>query len=234
MKRTLAAFLLLSLASGCSLKHEPRVVAMSPAPAAPVAASTPQSWTTPAPTPQSDDFLIIPGKSIGEIGRDSTYESLVKTYGEANVIKTKMYVGEGLEKEGVTVFPDDKTTMVEILWWDEDPARVQMIRIQGENSKWHTHQGVTLGTTVQELEKLNEKPFKLLGLGWDYGGSVTNWNGGALEGLHARVQAGADSNVGEDAFAEVMGDKEIESSNSVLQQINPTVFEIAVQFPLSE
>ena len=234
MKRTLAAFLLLSLASGCSVKQEPRPVATSTAPAPVAATSSPQSWATPDPTPQSSDFLIIPGKSVGEIGRSSTYESLVKTYGERNVLKTKLYVGEGMEKEGVTVFPDDKTTMVEIFWWDEDPSVVQMIRIQGENSKWHTPQGVTLGTTVKDLERLNEKPFKLLGLGWDYGGSVTNWNGGALDGLHARVQAGADSNVGEEAFAEIMGDKEIESSNSVLQEVNPTVFEIAVQFPLSE
>lgn len=226
--------MLLSLGLGCTPKNAPPVAAQSPTPPVVAATSTPESWATPAPTPQSSDFLITPGKSIGEIGRDSTYESLVKTYGEGNVLKTKLYVGEGMEKEGVTVFPDDKTTMVEILWWDEDPAVVQMIRIQGENSKWHTPQGVTLGTTVKELEKLNEKPFKLLGLGWDYGGSVTNWEGGALEGLHARVQAGAESGVGEDAFAEVMGDKEIESSNSVLQQINPTVWEITVQFPLSQ
>ncbi len=234
MKRTFAAFLLLSLVSGCSVKQEPPPVATSTPPAPVAATSSPQSWATPDPTPQSSDFLIIPGKSVGEIGRSSTYESLVKTYGERNVLKTKLYVGEGMEKEGVTVFPDDKTTMVEIFWWDEDPSVVQMIRIQGENSKWHTPQGVTLGTTVKDLERLNEKPFKLLGLGWDYGGSVTNWSGGALDGLHARVQAGADSNVGEEAFAEIMGDKEIESSNSVLQEVNPTVFEIAVQFPLSE
>jgi len=97
MKRTFAAFLLLSLVSGCSVKQEPPPVATSTPPAPVAATSSPQSWATPDPTPQSSDFLIIPGKSVGEIGRSSTYESLVKTYGERNVLKTKLYVGEGME-----------------------------------------------------------------------------------------------------------------------------------------
>jgi hypothetical protein len=38
-----------------------------------------------------------------------------------------------------------------------------------------------------DVEKVNGRPFTFTGLGWDYGGEVTDWRGGALEQTKAML-----------------------------------------------
>ena len=154
-----------------------------------------------------------------------------KTFGADHVKREKMYVGDGQEWNGIAVFPDQPEKRVEVFWFEEDPSRVQMIQISGEKSQWKTTQGVTLGTTLQELQKLNGKPFKILGLGWDFGGGVTDWNGGALQGLTLRCDDTA-VQLSDKENESIMGDQEVLSDLPAMQKANPKVSKITVTFSM--
>lgn len=127
------------------------------------------------------DTLIVPGKQVGPVTSMASHESLAKRFGHEKVKKGTFYVGEGYCLAGTVLFPDEPEKRLEILWGDKihqaKPTNVQWF---GEKSVWLTNQGVGLGTTVKELEALNGKPFKLSGLGWDYGGYISSWEAGKL------------------------------------------------------
>jgi hypothetical protein len=52
-----------------------------------------------------------------------------------------------------------------------------------EKSLWRTTYGITQGTTLLELERINRKPFRLAGFDFDYSGTVLSWESGLLEGV---------------------------------------------------
>jgi len=67
---------------------------------------------------------------------------------------------------------------IRIGWSDKANKIVSGVDVFG--SKWVGPGGVHVGSTIAELEKANGKPFTFSGLGWDYGGLVKDWRGGAL------------------------------------------------------
>jgi hypothetical protein len=54
-----------------------------------------------------------------------------------------------------------------------------MIVIGGQ-STWTAPGGLRLGQTLEQVEKLNHKPFKLKGFDKDRIATGSNWDGGAL------------------------------------------------------
>lgn len=203
---------------------------------------TPLGSATPAGSPTAiesaspqaaADFVIVAGQSFGPINADATEESLKQQFGADKVKREKMYVGDGIEMDGAVVFPNEPEKRVEVFWFEEDPKRVQLVQIHGEKSEWKTAQGVTLGTTLQELEKLNGKPFAIMGLGWDFGGTVSDWKGGALDGLTLRCDA-TDVQLSEAESATILGDQVVQSSLPAMQKANPKVSKITLAFPLPE
>lgn len=201
-------------------------------PAATPATGTPSSSPTASAT-EASDLTIVPEQRFGPIGAESSEESLKATFGADQVKREKMYVGDGQEWEGLAIFPSQPEKRVEVFWFEEDPTRVKMIQISGEKSQWKTAQGVTLGTTLQELQNLNGKPFKILGLGWDFGGSVADWNGGALQGLTLRCDS-TSVELSEEESAAISGDKTVMSDLPAMQKANPRVSKIVVNFSLPE
>lgn len=231
MKNLGLALLLAYSLAGCTPTADPAPSATSPA--TPIPAATTTATATPGQSPASDtEFVIKPEVGFGPIGVTSTKESLAKEFGADNVRQETIYVGDGMEWPGLAVYPDDPEKRVEVFWWEEDPTRVQLVRIQGESSLWKTAEGVSLGTTLSELESLNGKPFELLGLAWDFGGGVTNWNGGKLEGLTLRLDASPEASYTDEEASQILGDQQVSSDNLVMRKVNPAVFQITVSFPM--
>ena len=123
--------------------------------------------------------LIVAGQSVGPITARFTRADLVKTFGAANVKNASIYRGEGESVPGTVVFDKDPKRRMEITW--TKAKKVGDITISGQSSVWHTAEGITLGTTLAELQRLNGKPFKFSGFDWDYGGLIQSWEGGKLE-----------------------------------------------------
>lgn len=105
---------------------------------------------------EADAWLIVPGIRVGAITRAAGELDLTRTYGRGNVRTQNIDVGEGILERGTVVFPDEPTKNAAVLWKDlsnnQMPDRVQ---ITGPRSLWRTAHGITLGTSLRELERLD-------------------------------------------------------------------------------
>jgi hypothetical protein len=146
----------------------------------------------------------------------------------------RIQIGEGETMPGTVLFLGDSLRTAEIIWADtitrRRPAR---FILRGSRSLWQTPQGISLGTTLQELERLNGRPFTLAGFGWDYGGAVTDWGGGALDtalsGMILYLDPGSEQYQSA-PYSQVLGDRDYSSSLKPMQQMNPKVSQIFIDF----
>jgi hypothetical protein len=186
----------------------------------------------------SDHFLIIPGQKAGNVSAASTEAELRKIYGKENVTTTEISLGEGETQTGTVLFGGQPNKKAEITWKDsENKKNPAMVRIYGDKSLWKTSEGISLGTTLKELERINGGEFILTGFKWDYQGTVIDWKKGALEkklNKNGRVLLRLIPNdkirLSAQEDRAVTGDKPISSKNSVMQKINPQVYEISFEF----
>ena len=161
---------------------------------------------------------------------DFSVQDLVQRFGASNEVSVSIPLGEGQTEEGTVLFPNDPERKVEILWTDASTKRnPRSIKAHGSTSRWTASGGLALGQDLEKVEQLNKGPFTLAGFGWDRGGSVTSWSGGALETnpCHLRARLAVDGALQSDPrMKQVMGDREFSSSDSTMRALNPRVVEI--------
>lgn len=116
----------------------------------------------------------------GPFAKTVTHASLMKAFGANNVAVQSVGIGEGEAVKASVIFPRDKARRIEVLWIDEKRRRNPAEIRTGVASTWRTEHGIRRGMTVDQIEALNGRPFKLYGFGFDYGGTSLDWNGGAL------------------------------------------------------
>jgi hypothetical protein len=137
------------------------------------------AFAGPAAAPGSIDPAQRTFGCSGSIFRALSKSSLAAAYGASNVSVEKVIGAEG---ESVTMetalFAKRPSEKIRIDWSDKANKIVSGVEIFG--SKWVGPAGVHVGSTIAELEQANGKPFTFSGLGWDYGGLVKDWRGGAL------------------------------------------------------
>lgn len=186
-------------------------------------------------------WLIVPGVSVGAIVAGTSLADLVKIFGPANVQEANIDVGEGEYHQGAVVYPGDPTRKAEIVWKDANgkrlPEEIIIRDYRMYKSLWRTPEGITLGTTLKALERLNGRPFLLTGFDWDYGGTVTSWRQGRLEqALGRKLTLRLDpatpdpSKIVGQAYNSVVGDQDVRSDFWVMQQLNPRVYQIVISF----
>src|SRR5256885_2261430 len=87
---------------------------------------------------------------------------------DSNVVVGEVGLGEGQTEVGTILFPHDSTRRLAILWGDAaartHPKRVE---VDGSRTRWMVIPGVTLGTSLAALERLNGRPFRLFGMDFD-------------------------------------------------------------------
>jgi len=186
--------------------------------------------------PGSDPWLIPPAGAEGAITSRTSQGDLMQHYGEPNVRDADVDIGEGETEPGTVLFPGDSQREIWILWKDADRKRFpKSIQIFGKRSLWKTAHGITLGSSLKDLERLNGRPFSLMGFEWDYGGTVMSWKGGALEDVksgHVIVRLSPPSDdTPNPEINKVAGESELSSSDPAMQKINPLVYHIVWQFP---
>lgn len=180
--------------------------------------------------PDTSWAIDLAGKT-GKINSKLSEADLIRVYGPGNVTRGTLDVGEGETMPATIVFANLPHRRLEIAWKDEPgrklPARIQ---IEGNQTLWHTTQGITLGTSLKTLEKLNGKPFLLAGFGWDYSGTVTSWDQGRLEqglkNIVLRLAPPARNEIPSADEESVEGDKNFPSAQPAMQRINPVVYQI--------
>jgi hypothetical protein len=187
-----------------------------------------------------DPWLILASGDKVSINAHTTHQDLVRTYGAKNVVDQDVDLGEGETEPGTVLFPKDPQCEIEILWKHQNKSTTpSSLTIRGGSSRWKTVHNISLGTSLKDLEKLNGRPFHLTGFGWDYSGTLTSWDNGALaaelDGGHGRVflrlSGPSDAHITAKEESEVAGEHEFSSQNSVMQKLNPVAYELTWVFP---
>jgi len=126
------------------------------------------------------------------------------------------------------IFPRSKNEF-EFIWKDDslDFNELLEVKVRKENTDWKTKEGITIGTNLQTLEKLNKKPFLFYGFEWDYVGMV-NWNGGYFFNRNMTVSMALPETVKFFDYEKLLGNSEFKSSSTMAQKVNSTVCELSL------
>ncbi|MEJ2244849.1 MAG: hypothetical protein P8Y80_02000 [Acidobacteriota bacterium] len=122
----------------------------------------------------SPDWICIPGVKVGPITSTTSESDLMEIFGKANVLREEIHIDEGYFEIGTSVFKGTPNEM-SIFWKQQevsDPKFPRRVIIQSAGTNWKTEDGLTIGTTIEELLKINGDHFTFAGFGWDYEGVV--------------------------------------------------------------
>ncbi|MBK8092805.1 MAG: hypothetical protein IPK32_12675 [Verrucomicrobiaceae bacterium] len=164
------------------------------------------------------DNTIVLGERVGLIKPGMSAKDIERAYGKGSLKQMKLDGPEGTEIEGARLFAGADREL-EIIW-DEEKKTVSDIRIVGK--AWSFANGLKIGLSIAEVEKINGKPYKVSGFDWDYGG-YANFEGGKLaEKVSVRFEAA------EGTDPSLSGDKQIPTTNKKLRSSGAKVSEISV------
>jgi len=184
------------------------------------------SCEQPGKSNTNSDWLCVLGKRVGKITASTTEKDLKEYYGEANVVRDSLHIGEGEYVGSTKVFPNTKNQL-NIAWKEgQEYKKIARVIVDQVGTQWITNNGITVGTDLNKLTEINQVPFTFFGFEWDYSGNVANWEGGELDGKNfgLRLHYTADMNeIPEKERLKVIGDQEVSSEEGVLQKMNVRV-----------
>jgi len=127
-------------------------------------------FAAPALALDAGDRTFGPGR-VGAIVKGATLPGdLARIYGAGNVTYEKVHLAEGEYRQGARIYRGTANGLE--LVFSADGKKIEFIRILGNG--WKSGEGIRIGTTLAELERINGGPFKFLGFGWDNGGNISN------------------------------------------------------------
>jgi hypothetical protein len=189
------------------------------------------------PAPRAQESL--PAFSCATFPLETSHAGLAARFGADNVTTSPVYGFDDGPTDGTVLFPDDSTARVEIIWRDpESKSRARWIMVRGEHSRWRAPNGITLGTGLRTLERMNGRPFRLAGFRNEISGRVRSWGGGRLEpedreactltvSLYLRP---GDDKPG-DPLKQVAQGTNYSSGHPAMQALNPRVVALVLEYP---
>jgi hypothetical protein len=128
----------------------------------------------------ANDWLVIPHQQVGEIKAGWTVKQFRDNMPATSYIFKSVPGPEGTEHKAIVVFPN---TINEVeISFDEQRQILIYAKIRGLGSNWHTINGIKIGSTANDVKKINNAYFSILGFDWDYAGQLSNTNGGSYKG----------------------------------------------------
>jgi hypothetical protein len=192
------------------------------------AAADPAPGSAPARPPGAKSFRTVVDCS-GPFAKDSGMLALAVTYDSRNMIFTHETV-QGTEVGVTVLFPKDPHRRLEVWWQNPNRTGTYLIDIAGQ-SMWTAPKGLRLGLSLEQLEKLNKKPFKIKGFDENDVASVADWDGGELASLPGGCNAGVSLHAGaKTAATELPSKDEYSSDDPALRALRPTVSEILIGY----
>ena len=126
----------------------------------------------------------------GIFAKDSDHLKLTTAFGSKNITFSDVEANDGSKVPASVLFPNDPKSWLEV-WWSDPAARSDIhLIVIGSQSTWTAPGGMRLGQTLEQVEKLNHKPFKLKGFDKDRIATVSDWDRGALATLADDCNAG--------------------------------------------
>lgn len=129
-------------------------------------------------------WLFAQAPSGDAVHATDSESTLVRRYGAVNVKRDSLPGAEGESIWGTVLFPGDSLRTLYVYWDDSLPFRRPAdVRTGPGATAWTVWPGVSVGSSLADVERLNGRPFRLNGFGFDYGGIVIAWDGGRLDAL---------------------------------------------------
>ena len=188
------------------------------------------------PTIKATETTTVAKKDISEVNYplDSllsfdSEEALKKVYG-THVKRAVGYYPEGMGEYKITLlFPHSKN-QVEFVWEDDSLHfnKLQYVRIYTKETDWKTKEGITIGTSLKELEVFNKQPFAFFGFEWDYSGSI-DWKDGALAKRNIYGNLALPDGGMTNELMSLLGDVTIESTSEIAKKAKPILSEIIIK-----
>ena len=186
----------------------------------------PFRWTDVGELPPESDRSFVPYDHVGLITPGIPMARIENLYGTDALASRDLPDGEGNTLPGYVLFPGTYDELSIELGEDKQPARV---RFSHPRTRWHhAETNLTVGTELAELREMNGKPFSFTGFGWDYAGTVTDWNGGALEDIQVRLTYAPERVSGAGLPDSLLGDRLLSSDSSSVSGLGLRVREIIV------
>ncbi len=170
----------------------------------------------PAINPSANvDSTLITDSAWGLISAATNFDELKKIFGEGAVKDERICGPECVDSLDVTIlYPG--TNNESIIYWKDSfyHKQIGMIDCYSDSAAWHTAAGIKIGSGMKELLQLNGKRINFSGFGWDYGGSVISYNGGALDKskIHYNLDLIGDNDYG------LSGDTELHTDSVIVQK----------------
>ncbi len=152
-------------------------------------------------------------------------EALIKAFGKSAITRAEEFSSELESSWWVTVLFKGTKNEVRFLWADRGKFEIlHKLYHSGKASfnylsDWKTSEGIRLGTTIPELEKLNKGVFTFYGFSWNFEGQV-NWTAPERQAKGVYVSLRIPE---ENQIKEIEGDQEISSDSELAKQTNPVV-----------
>ena len=214
---------------------EPGAPATAPKPAAKPAPKPPaiHASATPAPEAAEKPARGTGARTVvecsGPFAKDSGMLALAMVFDSRNMTFSHETVPGG-EADVTVLFPNDPRRRLEVWWSNPNRTGTYLIDIAAK-STWTGPHGLRLGLTLEQLEKINHKPFKVKGFGKDDAASVSSWDGGALASIEGGCKAGVSLHSNASAAAsELPAKDEYNSDDPALRALKPTVSEILIGY----
>jgi len=177
----------------------------------------------PALALDAGDRTFGPGR-VGAIVKGATQPAeLARIYGTGNVSYEKIHLAEGEYRQGAYIYRGTANELQ--VGFTEDDKKIEFIRIAGNG--WKSKEGIRIGTTLAELERINGGPFRFSGFSWDHGGALKT--GGKLPRGVAITIAPTRNRQSKQA-QQVDGDREFTSRHPALKNLGVTVSTLVVSF----
>ncbi len=168
----------------------------------------------------------------GPFGKDSSMLELAMVFDSRNMIFTEENV-KGSQVGATVLFPKDPKRRLEVWWSDPNRSGLYLIDI-ADKSMWTAPGGLRLGLTLQELERLNHKSFKLKGFDKDNVATVSDWDGGALARLAGGCKSGVslqvDPKAHPHAAVDLPADHDYSSADPAMRALKPKVSEVLIGY----
>lgn len=126
----------------------------------------------------AENFLIVPGRGFGPFGATMSLAQMEKKLPPGQFMtgdrSASLYALEPERRIQVTLSAQGK---------------IRSMSVHGTQGAWHTAQGIGLGTSLAQLERINGRPFKFRTLDMaEDAGRIVDWQGGKLARPFARVR----------------------------------------------
>ena len=163
---------------------------------------------------------------------------LISVFGRDRVSAHKIGIGEGYVCDGALIRLDNDETLA--VAWPDHATKTGVSQVVVRSRSLQTQEALRVGLSLAEVESLNGKPLIIHGIGWDYGGVISSWEGGRLAPIGLTQNGGARvwfdasreqrAQLSGSEYGSVSGDKPLSSEHPILRKLRPTAGQLDIFF----